>query len=233
MGAVESQLAGGIQMEPFLVVFLSGITLVIAGPVPTIEDDILKSEIEAAAEESRALADDLAEMLASLDEEKDQIEKNNNFDVNENKVETELRQLVKRIRELAVVSAQSNELDIHPTIKEKELKTTLEQLELVAVKVEEVSSFHEVDTFEEMAQLLQSISNSIERKVGKSSIKHETNDQGIELSSNTIEFDGIDEMIRSIEKVADGLKVMNHRKIIENKIKRFPSERSFALRIRR
>ena len=212
----------------FLVILIIG-SLIQAAPIPDVEDEILKEEIAAAAEESRALADDLAEMLARLDGNDDQIKKTFETDVEGNQVDGALKQLVSKIRELAAVSATSNDLNIPEAIKERELKITLEQVELVAARVEEVSSFHEVDTFEKMAKLLKSISENIESKFGKSNNQNVKGEKVKQLASNAIELNGIGDMIRSIEKVTDGLKFMNHKKIVEEKIRKLPSHRGFAI----
>ena len=213
-------------MKNLFFVFLITVTVIIAAPAPDVEDDILKEEIAEAAEESRALADELAEMLARLDGNQDRIGKRLESNDEGSQVEGALKKLVSRIRELAIVSSKSNKLNIPSTIKERELRTTLEQVELVAAKVEEVSSFDEVDTFEKMAKLLKSISDIIERRFRKS---NENDDKVDLLTTNAIELDGIDGMIRSIEKVTDGLKIMNQKKVVEDKIRRLPSHRGFAI----
>ena len=49
-------------MKDLFFVFLITVTVLIAAPTPGVEDEILKEEIAEAAEESKALADELAEL---------------------------------------------------------------------------------------------------------------------------------------------------------------------------
>ena len=191
------------------------------------EEEILREDIADAAEESRALADDLADMLARLSADNEQVEKTVGDD--ENKVEVALEQLVSRIRELAVVSTKSSELKIPEEVKERELKTTMKELELVAARIQDVSSLNEVDTFEKMANLLNSISGNIERSFGNSRHFNAEEEKVKQLTTNEIEINSIDRMIKTIEKVTDGLKIMNKKNIVEQKIRRLPSHRTFAI----
>jgi len=211
-------------MQAVLLLLLS---LSYTAPVLGTEEEILREDIAEAAEESRALADDLADMLARLSADQGQVEKIVGDD--ENRFEESMDQLVSRIRELAVVSAKSNELNIPENVKERELKTTLKEVELVAARIQEVSSLKEVDTFEKMANLLNSISENIEKSFGN--LKHfDAEDEKVkELTTNVIERNSIDGMIKTIEKVTADLKIMNQKNIVEQKIRRLPSHRTFAI----
>merc|ERR1712212_128067 len=224
MGTVGSKQAHCVEMQAVLLLLLP---LSFTAPVLGTEEEILREDIAEAAEESRALADDLADMLARLSADQGQVEKVVGDD--ENKFEESMDQLVSRIRELAVVSAKSNELNIPENVKERELKTTLKEVELVAARIHEVSSLKEVDTFEKMAKLLNSISENIEKSFGN--LRHfDAEDEKVkELTTNVIEINSIDGMIKTIEKVTDGLKIMNQKNIVEQKIRRLPSHRTFAI----
>ena len=193
---------------------------------PDIDEDILKQDIEEAAEESRALADELAAMLSNLNSENDPNDRRPKNTNDGAEVEDAMQDLAFKIRELAKVSSKSSSLDIPEKVKEKELRTTLAEVELVAKKVEEVQTFEEVDTFEEMVHLLESVSNSIEQKFGGERNRKGKSDQANIAFAKVNE---IDDMIRSIEKVTDGLKIMNKKKELENKIRKIPSQRGFRI----
>jgi len=224
MGTVGSKQADCVEMQAVLLLLLS---LSYTAPVLGTEEEILREDIAEAAEESRALADDLADMLARLSEDQGQVEKTVGDDGN--KFDEAMDQLVSRIRELAVVSTKSNELNIPEKVKERELKTTLKEVELVAARIQEVSSINEVDTFEKMANLLNSISENIEKTFGN--LNHfDTEDEKVKnLTTNVIEINSIDGMIKTIEKVTDDLRIMNQKNIVEQKIRRLPSHRTFAI----
>merc|ERR1712168_1592270 len=172
MGAVVSKPAVCTQMRTMAMLLLL-LSMCVTISVGVTEEEILREDIEEAARESRALADDLAEMLARLGEaqhvDKQHVEEKVDDDEG-NEVEGAIKQLASRIRELAVVSAKSGELDIPAEVKDRELKTTLEEVELVAARIQEVSSLSEVDTFEKMANLLNSISENIGKTFGN--LKH-------------------------------------------------------------
>ena len=114
-------------------------------------------------------------------------------------------------------------------MKERELKTTMQELEQVAARIQDVSSLNEVDTFEKMANLLNSISGNIERSFGNSRHFNAEEEKVKQLTTNEIEINSIDRMIKTIEKVTDGLKIMNKKNIVEQKIRRLPSHRTFAI----
>merc|ERR1711970_408611 len=118
----------------------------------------------------------------------------------------------------AVVSAKSDGLNIPEKVKERELKTTLKEVELVAARIQEVSSINEVDTFE-----------NIEKTFGN--LNHfDTEDEKVKnLTTNVIEINSIGGMIKTIEKVTDDLRIMNQKNIVEQKIRRLPSHRTFAI----
>merc|ERR1711874_689416 len=130
MGAVVSKPACCIEMQTIILPLL----LLLAEhsrahPMPDAEEESLKEEIAVAAEESRALADELAEMLARLDDNQDPIQRYVDPGDDGSQVEGALKLLVSKIRELAVVSAKSEELNIPQAVKERELKTTLAEIE--------------------------------------------------------------------------------------------------------
>merc|ERR1711970_1098772 len=226
MGIVVSKQAHCVEMQTVLLLLLV-LSLSHAVPVLDTEEEILREDIAEAAEESRALADDLADMLARLSADQGQVEKTVGDD--ENKFEEAMDQLVSKIRELALVSAKSNELSIPEKVKQRELKTTLKEVELVAAKIQEVSSLKEVNTFGEMANILNSISENIEKTFGNSKQFDAEEDKIKELTTNVIEINSIDGMIKTIEKVTDDLKIMNQKNIVEQKIRRLPSHRTFAI----
>merc|ERR1712212_1063544 len=144
-------------------------------------DEVLKSEIEQAASESRHLADELAGMLDRLEIEEDRSAAVNAAVLGEQEeVEAALKVMVEKIENLAQASEDSSSETVSglvkkKRVKEQELRKTLEQLELVASQIEEAAdtadSIEEVDTIEKIAKLLQSISNKVEANNEDESIK--------------------------------------------------------------
>lgn len=181
-------------------------------------DQILKSEIEVAASESRKLADDLAGMLARLEIEEDRNQAVNAAVIGEEaEVEEALKEMVEKIEKLAEASEDTstdtvNGLVKKKRVKEQELRKTLEQLEVVASQIEEAAgsadSAEDVNSIEKIAKLLQSISDKVERKNNdESGNKERVRSQFTKTQSKTgLELNGIAEMIKSLEKVTKDLK---------------------------
>ena len=85
-----------------------------------ITDDILRSEIESAASESRALADELAEMLSRLEVEDVRKEAVEAVVVGDDKkVETVLKDMIEKIDALAIVSEYTEQENLKGSQKEK------------------------------------------------------------------------------------------------------------------
>jgi len=179
-------------------------------------DEVLKSEIEKAASESRHLADELAGMLDRLEIEEDRSAAVNAAVLGEQEeVEAALKVMVEKIENLAQASEESSSETVSglvkkKRVKEQELRKTLEQLELVASQIEEAAdtadSIEEVDTIEKIAKLLQSISNKVEAN------NEDEDDEEVfrrqfakEQSQTGLELNGIAEMIKSLEKVTKDL----------------------------
>ena len=204
-------------------------TLSAANPESDLEDEILRSEIESAAKESRALADDLAAMLARLEAEENREDAVDAAVIGDNKkVKEALTKMVDKIEELAEASedSQSSNTIKKEDIPEGELEKTLEELETVALQIEKVASSagtsEELDAIEEAAVLLQTVSDKVEKKT-------ENIDKGNEISTKqfnkdiketSLELNGIDEMIESLEKVTHDLRELNvqtqNANIVEN-----------------
>jgi len=185
----------------------------LADPEADAADDLLRSEIESAAEESRALADELAAMLGRLGIEND---RENAVEAavigDSNKVENALKDMLDKIEKLAEVSEDSNTDVLIGSIEqkreeEKELKSTVEQLEIIAKQIEEVSSVKDIETIDDMAELLQSVSDKIESKIETGVEEVQKDSKGGKASSSTaLELNGIEEMIRTLEEVTDNLR---------------------------
>merc|ERR1712055_29001 len=179
-------------------------------------DEVLKSEIEQAASESRHLADELAGMLDRLEIEEDRSAAVNAAVLGEQEeVEAALKVMVEKIENLAQASEESSSETVSglvkkKRVKEQELRKTLEQLELVASQIEEAAdtadSIEEVDTIEKIAKLLQSISNKVEANNEDDDDEEVFRRQFAKDQSQTgLELNGIAEMIKSLEKVTKDL----------------------------
>ena len=212
------------MLSQLLIIFLiSKFTAGVPEALAESNDDILRSEIESAARESRALADDLAAMLARLEAEEDRQDAVEAAVVGDNeKVKGALKEMVDKVEELAKVSEESNVSKIAGLVKEErlkedELKKTLEELEIVAIQIEEVASSvnstEEIDAIEEAAIVLQGVSKKVEEKtdIVKSGNEKSTKSFVKRINENTaLELNGIDEMIASLEKVTKDLRKLGN-----------------------
>ena len=212
------------MLSQLLIIFLiSKFTAGVPEALAESNDDILRSEIESAARESRALADDLAAMLARLEAEEDRQDAVEAAVVGDNeKVKGALKEMVDKVEELAKVSEESNVSKIAGLVKEErlkedELKKTLEELEIVAIQIEEVASSvnstEEIDAIEEAAIVLQGVSKKVEEKtdIVKSGNEKSTKSFVKRINENTaLELNGIDEMIASLEKVTKDLRELGN-----------------------
>merc|ERR1712106_972075 len=124
------------------------------------------------------------------------------------------------IEELAETSEVSNlsrltEAVKNERIKEEELKNTLEELVIVASQIEEVASSaqssDDINAIETMAELLQNVSDKVEEKTNNIDSDNEKNTKEVdrESKSTSLELNGIDEMIKSLEKVTHDLRELN------------------------
>lgn len=204
-------------MELVFIILAALLAATNTSPAPGV-DELLKSEIEVAAAESRKLADDLAGMLERLEIEDD---RSTAVDAavlgDQDEVEAALKEMVEKIENLAEASEESSTDTVSglvkkKRVKEQELRKTLEQLELVASQIEEAAdsadSIEEVDTIEKIAKLLQSISDKVE-----TSNEDDEDDEEVfrrqfakEQSQTGLELNGIAEMIKSLEKVTKDLR---------------------------
>merc|ERR1712106_1227662 len=192
-----------------------------ANPEADPADEILRSEIESAARESRALADDLAAMLARLEAEESRENAVDAAIIGDNKkVKEALTEMVDKIEELAKASEVSNLSKLtgaveNERIREDELKNTLEELVIVASQIEEVASSaqssDDINAIETMAELLQNVSDKVEEKTNNIDSDNEKNTKEVdrESKSTSLELNGIDEMIKSLEKVTHDLRELN------------------------
>ena len=203
---------------PFILVLLIRATLSAANPESELGDEILRSEIESAAKESRALADDLAAMLARLEAEENREEAVDAAVLGDNKkVKDALTKMVDKIEELAEASedSQASNTVKKENIQEEELEKTLEELEIVALQIEEVASSagtsEEIDAIEEAAVLLQTVSDKVEKKTENIDKSNEISTKKINKDNKetSLELNGIDEMIASLEKVTHDLRELN------------------------
>ena len=193
-------------------------TLSAANPESDLEDEILRSEIESAAKESRALADDLAAMLARLEAEENREDAVDAAVIGDNKkVKEALTKMVDKIEDLAEASEDSRASSTikKENIPEEELEKTLEELEIVALQIEEVASSaatsEEIDAIEEAAVLLQTVSDKVEKKTENIDTSNEISTKKFDkdIKETTLELNGIDEMIESLEKVTHDLREFN------------------------
>jgi len=208
-------------MLPTILILAVACMLSAANPEADPADEILRSEIESAAKESRALADELAAMLARLEAEEDREEAVEAAVVGDNKkVKEALTEMVDKIEELAEASEVSNLSKLtgavkNEKIREEELKNTLEELEIVASQIEEVASSaqssDDINAIETMAELLQSVSDKVEEKTNNIDSDNEKSTKEVdrESKSTSLELNGIDEMIKSLEKVTHDLRELN------------------------
>ena len=178
-----------------------------------ITDDILRSEIESAASESRALADELAEMLSRLEVEEVRKEAVEAVVVGDDKkVETVLKDMIEKIDALAIVSEYTEQENLKGSQKEKkeeeqELKSALEKLEVVAQNVKNATSKKDIETIDDMAELIKSVSDEIDNKFkSNDEVNRSKPKSGKGLDETALELNGIEEMISTLEKVTDGLK---------------------------
>lgn len=204
-------------MELAFIILAALLAATNTSPAPEV-DELLKSEIEVAAAESRKLADDLAGMLERLEIEDDRSAAVDAAVLgDQDEVEAALKEMVEKIENLAEASEESSTETVSglvkkKRVKEQELRKTLEQLELVASQIEEAAdsadSIEEVDTIEKIAKLLQSISDKVD-----TSNKDDEDDEEVfrkqfakEQSETGLELNGIAEMIKSLEKVTKDLR---------------------------
>ena len=171
-------------------------------------DDLLRLELEEAASDSRLLAEELAGMLARLETENTRQEAVEAAVVGDDlKVEAALQEMLSKLEGLEeVASEDSSSVVLKGSLEEKikkeeELRETLETLETVASEIKDVSSDKDIKTIDDMTQLLDSINDKIEAKAG-SPLKNS------EELQTALHLNGIDEMIRSLEKVTVDLREM-------------------------
>ena len=174
---------------------------------------MLRTEIEAAAEDSRALADELADMLARLQAEEarsDAVEAAVVGD--EVRVEEALQLMIQQMEKLSDASQGSDPnlrlpVSLEEKIqKEEELRSTLEELQIVAEEIGEVTSDEEVKTVAGVSKLLKSVNSKIEKKIQRENFRNENSN-----ASTAEDLNGIEEMIRSLEKVTKDLREMQTR----------------------
>jgi len=213
---------------PCILILAFTVTLSAAHPEADPGDEILRSEIESAAKESRALADDLAAMLARLEAEENREEAVDAAVIGDNeKVKEALTEMVDKIEELAEVSEDTKIISEvkKENIKEGELEKTLEELEIVALQIEEVASsagsLKEIDAIEEAAVLLQTVSDKVEKKTKNIDKGNEISTKNFDkdIRGTSLELNGIDEMIQSLEKVTHDLRELNVQSENGNSIK--------------
>jgi len=203
------------MMLPIILVLVLKSSTNLAEPDADPTDGLLRSEIESAASESRALADELADMLLRLEAEEDRADAVEAAVVgNENKVESALKEMIEKMEDLAEASEDSNNKVLKGSTEQKqkeenELKETVEQLELVAKQIETASSVKDVETIDDMAKILQSVNDKIEGKLDEGS-KENVEEFKFKVKDTTaLELNGIDEMIRTLEKVTDDLRELH------------------------
>jgi len=187
-----------------------------AAPEANPADVILREEIEAAAFESRQLADELADMLARLEVEDNREEAVEAAVIgDQNTVEEALKEMVDRIEDLAEASEESDLEDLtglvaRKRVEEEELSKTLEQLSVVAEQIEAVSSSADAELPDKVAQLLQRVSDRIENKSNNNSDDEDEEvfkkEFGTKQSKTGLQLNGIAEMIKALEKVTKDLK---------------------------
>ena len=170
-------------------------------------DDLLRLEIEEAASDSRLLADELADMLARLEADESRQEAvEAAVEGDDIKVESALQEMLVKLENLEkVASEDSKTSELKGTLEEKlekeeELRKTLETLETVAQEIKDVSSANDLQTADDVTQLLDSINDNIEAKTGSSSKEGDL--------QSALHLNGIEEMIRSLEKVTGDLQEM-------------------------
>jgi len=204
-------------MLPIILIVVLTLRYSAANPGADPTDDIIRSEIESAARDSRALADELAAMLARLEAEDDREDAIEAAVIGDNeKVKEALTEMVDKIEDLAQASEDSNISELTKAvkserIKEEELKNTLEELEIVATQIEEISlateSTGDIKAVDKMTELLQNVSDKVEKKT--KNIDRNRKKANKKSTNTSLELNGIDEMIRSLEKVTHDLRDLN------------------------
>jgi len=187
----------------------------LAEPEP---QEILREEIESAAIESRHLADELGAMLARLEAEEEQSEAVEAAVLEEQEVvEEALKEMVDKIEDLARASEDTNLENIAGLVSEKrveesELRKTLEQLELLAQQIEETAASADYSddegSIDKIAKLLQSVSDRIRTNSGDNGEDEEeffTSEFSKDQSETGLKLNGLNEMIKSLEKVTNDL----------------------------
>ena len=195
------------QMKVSPALLLPLLSCCLAGPTDS-TDALLRLELEEAASDSRLLAEELADMLARLDTENSRQEAVEAAVVgDEVRVEAALQEMLSKLEGLEqVASEDSGSLELKGSLedkirKEEELRQTLETLETVASEIKDVSSEKDIRTIDDMTKLLDSINDKIEAKAG-------TPFKSSEELQTALHLNGIDEMIRSLEKVTVDLRDM-------------------------
>ena len=209
---------------------LSG-KLVKADRYEEIRDENFKSEIETAVAESESLANDLANMLARMERRDDKsgiltkmsrhklaMNKQMNTEqtisfpesdsLTNNRVSKAVQAMASIIHKLSTSTGDSDESQL--------TSLTIEQLQFVASQVEEVSSFYDVDTVEEMLNLLKSISDKLElmfKEIKRTVLKGNRTEESVKIREL-----GVDE-----EKVSNGQNYslgisLNTRKSVQQRI---------------
>jgi len=202
-------------MAVFYLVLFCFASQCLAEPEP---QDILREEIESAALESRHLADELGAMLARLEAEEEQSEAVEAAVIEEQEVvEEALKEMVDKIENLAKASEDTNLENIAGLVSEKrveenELRKTLEQLELLAAQIEETAAsadyLDDEGSIDKIAKLLQSVSDRIRTNSGDDIDDEEDvfNSEFGDIQSETgLKLNGLNEMIKSLEKVTNDL----------------------------
>merc|ERR1712106_265780 len=175
-----------------------------------------REEIESAAIESRHLADELGAMLARLEAEEEQSEAVEAAVLEEQEVvEEALKEMVDKIEDLARASEDTNLENIAGLVSEKrveesELRKTLEQLELLAQQIEETAASADYSddegSIDKIAKLLQSVSDRIRTNSGDNGEDEEeffTSEFSKDQSETGLKLNGLNEMIKSLEKVTN------------------------------
>merc|ERR1712025_353449 len=215
MGVTNRLTGGTVKMMVVNFFLLCLAALCASSPEP---QEILREEIESAAIDSRHLADELGAMLARLEAEEAQSEAVGAAVLEEQEeVEEALKEMVDKIEDLAKASEGSNleniaELVSEERVKEEELRKTLEQLELLAAQIEETAAsadyLDDEGSLDKVARLLQSVSDRIKENNDEDSDDDEEairSNFGKDQSETGLRLNGLNDMIKSLEKVTNDL----------------------------
>jgi len=196
-------------MQGYVLLTLLGL----AAAEPFRSDEELRFEIEDAAKDSRQLADDLASMLARL-EDVESLRTEKTVEVLEENagVEQALEEMISRINNLAALTINSGSGSVDSELEqEEELHDTLLELENVAKEIEVVAASDDDAAtsadIEKMASILKEVSQRIQGvQEGSGSVAKQTKkSKKSSKKSKSSKDNKIEELLSNLLKEGSGL----------------------------